>query len=259
MNNEIESRFLCQIEQSRFKVVFCEKFNERSDIWNLNRHHHKHMEIMFFLKGNANIEILEKKLQVSLYNLVVYPCGFDHQEFLDPTRHQEVICLWIESTNFVFDSIIHVSDNTGTLEWLLSMILEESKRKDCREEFIDHCIKILFTQLIRIRNDSFQSMADMVLHYINENSSLPITIKELADLVYVSESYLIRKFKQKTGQTPTQYITSLRLEAAKRLLAKKDMPIEEISRNIGFESAKYFSRLFKKRHGVSPTDFRKFL
>ncbi len=77
--------------------------------------------------------------------------------------------------------------------------------------------------------------------------------------MYVSESYLIRKFKQKTGQTPTQYITSLRLEAAKRLLAKKDMPIEEISRNIGFESAKYFSRLFKKRHGVSPTDFRKFL
>lgn len=259
MGNVIEKNTLAQIEESQFRVVFCERFNERSGIWNFDRHNHKYMEILFFLKGNANIEISEKKLHVSLYNLVVYPAGVDHQEFLDPTKNQEVVCLWIDSTGFVFDNIIHVSDHKGRLEWLLLLIFEEWNRKDCLDGIIEHYIKVLFIQLIRAQDESFHSMTDLITHYITENFSSPITIKDLAELVYVSESYLIRRFRQKTGQTPIQYINSLRIEAAKRLLATKEMTIEDISQSVGYGSAKYFTRLFKKYLGVSPSDFRKSL
>lgn len=73
----------------------------------------------------------------------------------------------------------------------------------------------------------------------------------------MSASWFIRSFKEFTGHTPMQYILALRVVNAQNLLENTDYTVAEISRIVGYEDQMYFSRLFKKQNGVSPSLFRK--
>ncbi len=84
----------------------------------------------------------------------------------------------------------------------------------------------------------------------------PITLSELADVACLSPNHLLRTFKQLFGQTPHQFITSKRLEEAQRLLLHREHSITDICFAVGFESLGAFSWLFRRRFGISPTEFR---
>jgi transcriptional regulator GlxA family with amidase domain len=65
-----------------------------------------------------------------------------------------------------------------------------------------------------------------------------------------------KAFKRMTGQSPNQYHLNVRLNRAKKLLTSTVLNINEISNHTGFESVYYFSKLFKKKNGVSPRSYR---
>ena len=75
----------------------------------------------------------------------------------------------------------------------------------------------------------------------------------------MSVSWFLRNFKQVTGMSPMHYILMNRINNATSLLETTDYNIAEISAIVGYENPMYFSRLFKKQKGVSPTDYRKLL
>ena len=93
-------------------------------------------------------------------------------------------------------------------------------------------------------------------HYIQENFSKPITIKDLANNVALSESYFIKTFKSITKLTPIDYLISIRLSNAKRYLAESTLSVVEISDICGFNDASYFSYYFKKKVGMTPSQYR---
>lgn len=93
-------------------------------------------------------------------------------------------------------------------------------------------------------------------HYIQENFSKPITIKELAHNVALSESYFIKTFKNIANITPIDYLISIRLSNAKRYLSESSLSIVEISDICGFNNASYFSYYFKKKVGMTPNQYR---
>ena len=72
----------------------------------------------------------------------------------------------------------------------------------------------------------------------------------------MSESWLIRCFRQRTGMTPQRYLTDIRLNQAKELLAASSLNVGEIAAVVGYENALYFSRIFRKYVGVSPREYR---
>lgn len=74
---------------------------------------------------------------------------------------------------------------------------------------------------------------------------------------HISKSYLSRQFKRQTGMTVIGYVNRLRVEAAKRLLTGSELRVDEIAYQVGFESPKYFYRVFKAAAGASPAAFRK--
>nr|WP_223919452.1 helix-turn-helix transcriptional regulator [Clostridium sporogenes] len=74
-------------------------------------------------------------------------------------------------------------------------------------------------------------------------------------MAHISTYYFCRTFKQMTGKTTTEYINEVRLKRSIKLLKDGNMNITEISINCGFNDVNYFSRLFKKSYGVSPTKF----
>ena len=84
----------------------------------------------------------------------------------------------------------------------------------------------------------------------------PLTLVELAEIACMSPNHLLRSFKQAFGQTPHQFIVSKRLEEAQRLLRHSDLSITAICYAVGFESPGSFSWLFRRRFGLSPSEFR---
>ena len=93
--------------------------------------------------------------------------------------------------------------------------------------------------------------------YIKQNSSEKINIPELAKYCCVSQSQLARYFKIATGKTPVQYINEFKLNRAKNMLARMpELSVKAIAESLGFDDQQYFSRLFSKAFGESPTEYR---
>lgn len=96
-----------------------------------------------------------------------------------------------------------------------------------------------------------------VLDYIDENfrSDFPLTI--LADQVAITPQHLCRVFKETMNMRPTEYLTRRRLQEAKRLLQRTELPISEVALQSGFPNAGYFCTVFKKHEGITPVAYKK--
>lgn len=92
--------------------------------------------------------------------------------------------------------------------------------------------------------------------YMEQNYAQKITMDDLSDLYGYTSSYINRLFKKEYGTSPLQYQTYLRMEKAKELLnTQPDMDIKVIASAIGYDDARYFSRVFKNETGVAPSDY----
>lgn len=96
------------------------------------------------------------------------------------------------------------------------------------------------------------------LKFINDNYYKDISTNDIASFCGVSESSLFKRFKKEMRTTPVLYINSVRINVSKQyLLNLPNLSIEEISKNVGFESRCYFTKCFKDKVGVTPTQYKK--
>jgi len=91
---------------------------------------------------------------------------------------------------------------------------------------------------------------------IRENINKNINIEKLAQDLCIDYSIFRKLFKEYTGISPGQYHLSLRIRQAKELLINTNLSIKEISYRLGFESIFYFSRVFKSKTGINPTEYK---
>lgn len=96
-----------------------------------------------------------------------------------------------------------------------------------------------------------------IVDYIERHYHEDISLHHIADRFYLSREYISRKFKQERGENISDCITRIRIGKAKRLLANPSLRIADIADMIGYRDEKYFSKVFKKNVGLSPTDYRK--
>ena len=92
--------------------------------------------------------------------------------------------------------------------------------------------------------------------YVQSNYTEDITLTEAAEAASLSTHYFSRIFKKEMGCTFKSYLTQLRIEEAKRRLNKKNVNIAIIAKEIGYNDPSYFSKVFKKYEGVSPSEYR---
>lgn len=100
-------------------------------------------------------------------------------------------------------------------------------------------------------------IADRAKKIIDYNFDRDITVKKVADTMHLDSAYLTRKFAQKYSVAPKEYLLEKRMELAKRLLTQTDATVKEISGSVGYDDSLYFSRIFKKKEGLSPLAYRK--
>lgn len=92
--------------------------------------------------------------------------------------------------------------------------------------------------------------------YIDKKYSENITIKDIADKVYITPQYLCKIYKKETGETINGYITNLRMEKAINLMDDRRYKIFEIAIKLGYKDPNYFARVFKKHTGKNPSEYR---
>lgn len=95
------------------------------------------------------------------------------------------------------------------------------------------------------------------VNYINRNYTQNITLDTVCKVFSCTRSYMSHNFKKETGQGFREYLTSIRIRSAKLLLRYSDLNVTEISDSLGFCDSNYFSLVFKKYTGKSPTEYKK--
>ncbi|MDE7061424.1 MAG: AraC family transcriptional regulator, partial [Lachnospiraceae bacterium] len=105
--------------------------------------------------------------------------------------------------------------------------------------------------------ETYQKYVRPAIEKIETEFDSDLTVQELAASVYVTPQYLSRLFTRFLGCSTHEYLTSHRINEAKRyLLANPKMEIQEIARQVGFGSTSHFIAVFKKKTGITPLSFR---
>ncbi|ACS99064.1 helix-turn-helix domain-containing protein [Paenibacillus sp. JDR-2] len=109
--------------------------------------------------------------------------------------------------------------------------------------------------LMKKNEGSVARSIEDTITYMNEHYMLPLTLSMLAGRAGMSEGHYTVLFKKQTGRTMTVYLRSLRIEKAKQLFRQTRLPAKEIAQQVGFSDYFYFSRMFKKEVGMSPSEY----
>lgn len=95
-----------------------------------------------------------------------------------------------------------------------------------------------------------------IIGYLKGHISEEITLEILSQKFHVASSYISKKFKQETGMNYHDYLTRLRIDAAKELLLSSTCTVTEISEKVGFRDYRVFTKSFKGREGMTPKEFQ---
>lgn len=129
-------------------------------------------------------------------------------------------------------------------------------------EFRDEQIKSLGSLLPNVLFESavfieFDDRISEITEYIKNNLAEKISVEMICKRFLMSKNTLYALFREHLGTTVTEYITDLRMDKAKRLLRETTAPVYEIAESVGVDNYTYFCKLFKKREGSSPSEYRK--
>lgn len=112
-----------------------------------------------------------------------------------------------------------------------------------------------YLSIIGEKNRQPLDYAKFLQDYIHNHYSEEVVLQELADVLYLSRSYLSTIFKEHIGKTFSDYLIDYRLSRATELIKMNSFSLKEIASLVGYDNYPHFSKLFKKRYGISPRDY----
>ena len=242
---------------------------------------HDFAELIFVLSGQGKYRIENKIYPVSEGDLIVINPGVLHQSLVsnpeNPTTEAIVGFTEVQFERFAPNevplpaegAVIHTQ---GELRQKLfkiftSMDAENVVRRIGRYYMLKSYLMQVLLLLVREQTEaveittgcSFKSankkyVVEQVIDYFEDHYAEKISLDQIADNTYLSTVYVSKIFKAETGDTPIRYLINIRLEKAKELLENGwEGSIQEVAMEVGYDDAYHFSKLFKKRYGVSPS------
>jgi AraC-like DNA-binding protein len=156
-------------------------------------------------------------------------------------------------------------DNYSAIEVRMKKMVDIYNSDGLAKELLlkAHLLEILYMIYISLEENKSANSSDpsfekvkKAFDYINENYMNKMNVQDLAALSNLSTNYFSNLFKQHTGYAPNEYVIRIRIDKAKKLLAKSHATVSEICSKVGFNDIHYFSYYFKKIEGMSPSQYR---
>lgn len=240
-------------------------------------HYHDFHKIIVFISGKVTYHIEGKAYHLKPRDILLVSQGAIHKPEIDPSVPYERYIFWIrddlscQELNTCFQKANDRSFNLvradSALQERLKDLLPEIEQTLQNEHFGDPVLRnALFTQFMIYINRIFlrtssspdkktyssDTQVEQLLKYINRNLSENLSIDQLANRFFFSKYHMMRKFKNETGYTIHNYITSKRLLMARSLISQ-GMPVMKAAQASGFHDYTTFVRAYKKQFGKAPS------
>lgn len=248
-------------------------------------HVHDQAEIMYVLSGSCVVETMGCPKILDKGDFILLDAGVPHG--LEVAQEMRCRMLNIEFTiskgRQSVPSLRQMAEETPLFEAFLearcpyllardyyelypalkNMILELDEKRQGHQILTPLYMSEILIKLARAYEDQRERMTSpgslhvrKAITYLHQNYDQAFRMEALADRLEIHAGYLHRIFKEHTGCTPVSYLTRLRLNKAKMLLRRTEIPISQISDYVGINSRQYFTSLFKKHLGKSPSEYR---
>ncbi|MBU5609940.1 MULTISPECIES: AraC family transcriptional regulator [Aerococcus] len=196
---------------------------------------------------DIDAEALEKWYELSIISLVGRNQSFK-------LSHENIACC---------------QDTHKGIENYLQLIDYEDKKgelaKDEKETILQMLIQMLFTRIYFQQKNLFALKSEFtneeIIHwlkkYIDNYYTKDISLDHLSNLISMNKYYMIRLFSEAFSASPIDYLIKVRIDKTKQLLKATNFSISHVGKLVGFGSASYFSKMFKRLNGISPSQYRK--
>ncbi|MBC8062868.1 MAG: helix-turn-helix transcriptional regulator [Clostridiaceae bacterium] len=243
--------------------------------WILNNYMNLH-NLMLIYEGTAEFTCNNSKFQASRGDLVYYKIGDFREAHTLPDNRMKCFAVdflytcpiyedneWkLINTSLPFSSIQKINDEylfcklIDLFSLLTKSALSSKVRNRIKERSLFTEILMLLLEYKKGNQYNYTNIrkVDKIINYMTENYTNNITLQELSNYVHTSPSYLGNIFKQITGKSTINYFIEIRLNKAKSLLTD-GFTVSETSKLVGFNDVFYFSRVFKKFEGISPSQY----
>ena len=240
-------------------------------------HYHDFHKIIVFISGKVTYHIEGKAYHLKPRDILLVSQGAIHKPEIDPSVPYERYIFWIrddlscQELNTCFQKANDRSFNLvradSALQERLKDLLPEIEQTLQNKHFGDTVLRdALFTQFMIYINRIFlrtssspdkktyssDTQVEQLLKYINRNLSETLSIDQLAERFFLSKYHMMRKFKNETGYTIHNYITSKRLLMARSLISQ-GIPVMKAALASGFRDYTTFVRAYKKQFGKAPS------
>ena len=249
----------------------------------VNLHSHAFYEVLF-CRSCQGMEYLvgTERYRLREGDVVIVPPGVSHRPLLPDRMPQPYVrdVLWL-SVEFVQQlrkwfptlnigaeantTLLHTKEDVqSAIGKLFDQGIREAEREDADRELalIGNTVTLLTqirrayaTHSARPMEAERPELLDQALRYMEENLDKKVTLAEVAHHFFVSESTLSQLFRRKMGVSFYRCLTQRRLIAAKTLIGQ-DVPLEAVSRSVGFSDYSTFYKAFHKEFGISPRQYR---
>lgn len=223
--------------------------------------------LIYTLSGTLHIEFENTKSKLTKGSLLILKPKTKYHYYTKDGEGVSYLALHItgsKAEEFInnFELPLNKICNCGYIDNIINYWKRLQREFVICDKFFDQTSIALLTQILaRFSRALYSTDANNFLSksisYIHENFHKKISIKHLADLEEMSESYYRMMFKQIYGKTPGEHITSLRNSAAAEFLESTNKSLEEIASLVGYSDGFYLGKMFKKEFGVSPGKYRK--
>ena len=231
-------------------------------------------QLLYVVSGKTHFFFSGKEQIVSAGHMVlIQPWQQQHYDYYGEEKPE---VYWVHFTGSDVKNILHkyeipmddpvfYSGVCSAYSYIFNEMINELQT--CRtgfDELLSMYLRQIFLLVQRTRQKQRPSVSTYIQEemeyarcYFNEHYSEPISIQDYAESRNMSVCYFERNFKQIVNRTPMQYLLTIRVNNAASLLENTDYSMAEISAIVGYEDPLYFSRLFRKLKGMSPSDYRK--
>ena len=137
----------------------------------------------------------------------------------------------------------------------LSRIINMDSMEEIKTWFLDK-MKTAAANMTTGSTDHTHHLIKQALEYIEKNVGKDISLNEISEQLNISSYYFSKLFKEEAGEGFVEYLTKTRVEKAKDMLKDPSRSIKEVGSECGYSDPNYFSRIFKKSTGMTPTEYR---
>ena len=243
---------------------------------------HPFIYFYFIVEGSGTFFIENDSIKIKKNDLVIINSNIGHNLYVDEDEYAvKTLGFGLESIGLTsnldevqseeeleLDNFFHITwDGKETkLKEIFTRIVEEFHSDRMYSKTLADALAsyFLINFLRHFRNEievvpdiNINRRIDYIKSYIDNNYSLDLSLEGLSNMAYMNKFHLIAEFKQAYRVTPIEYLILKRIEVSKGLLISTNHSMETIAEIVGFNSQSYFNQVFRKKVGITPSQFRK--